>query len=66
MVQINRKLSLFLLIFTSTHYCDTIINDVDIYVINANATIAEAVVVRFHPLMLQIVASPGVVATVWE
>ena len=44
--------------------CDTIVNDVDIYVINDNATIAEAVVVRFHPLMLQIVASPGVVAAV--
>ena len=31
-----------------------------LYVINDNATIAEAVVVRIHPLMLQIVASPGV------
>ena len=51
---------------TSTHYCDTIVIDDDIYVINDNATIAEAVVVRFHPLMLQIVAIPGVVATVWD
>ena len=52
---------------TSTNNCDynDISNDAIIYVDN-EYVIAEAVVVRFHPLMLQIVASPGVVATVWD
>ena len=52
---------------TSTNNCDynDISIDATIYVDN-EYVITEAVVVRFHPLMLQIVASPGVMAAVWD
>ena len=52
---------------TSTNDCDynDILSAAIIYVDN-EYVITEAVVVRFHPLMLQIVASPGVVAAVWD
>ena len=45
---------------TSTNDCDynDILSAAIIYVDN-EYVITEAVVVRFHPLMLQIVASPG-------
>ena len=50
---------------TSTNVCDDDIIDTIKHVINDYA-LAEAVVVGYNPLMLQIVDPLGVVATVWE
>ena len=53
---------------TSTNDCDYMILCMMLLFMLIKSMLLQKLLwlVRFHPLMLQIVASPGVVATVWD